>query len=60
MYDILPAKVSEITAEKKNSFHNLTESAVFIADGTTDWCSNLSNIISGTPQLSTDIEHMIN
>ena len=38
---------------------NLTESVVFITDGT-DWCSDLSNIISGTPQLSTDIEYMTN
>ena len=33
MYDISPAKVSEITAENKNILHNHTESAVFIADG---------------------------
>ena len=57
MYDMSSAKVSEITAEKKKIFHNLTQSVVFIADGT-DWCSDLGDIVSGTPHLSTDIEYM--
>ena len=49
MYNMSPAKVSEIKAKKREIFHNLTESVIFIADGN-DWCSDLAIIDLGRPQ----------
>ena len=48
MYNMSPAKVSEIKAEKREIFNNLTESVISIDDGS-DWCSDFVNIDSGKP-----------
>ena len=55
MYEISPAKVSDIKAENSELFRNLTESVVFI-DDSSDWCSDLANIDTGRPQLTADHE----
>ena len=55
MHDISPAKMSEIKAENREIFRNLTESVVFI-DDSGDWCSDLANIDTGRPLLTADHE----